>query len=322
MRKALVVLAVVLLSLVSVSPAFAADGSRVRMGEDVVVVPGEKINGDVTSFGGNVLVQGEVYGSVVAIGGNVTVSGKVTRDVTALGGNVDLQATAVVENNVVAVGGKITKAEGAVVRGDTVEGRPGQIGNLPEIPVLLAFQRGANPLLSLLGAIVGTIVLSLVWLVVGVLALALFPRQLATVSETLEETPGRTIVVGILTAILLPFGILVATVILAITIVGILVIPLFFLGLAAAALYGLAAIGYLLGRRLLQAFGVQEISPMAAGVIGLLALALVTILPASLLSCLGAPLLYLVTSIGLAAVILSRFGTLRPLKRVTQVQPF
>jgi hypothetical protein len=321
MKRLLIVIAVVVLSLVVATPALAFDGSQVNFGKDIVVGPEQTIVGDVTAFGGNILIQGEVDGVVAAIGGDVTVSGTVTRDVTAIGGGVELQETARVGGGVVAVGGHVNKATGAVVSGRIIEGGDARAVGLPALPSLLTFERSANPVVGFVGAVLSVFALAIILLVVGVLALAIFPKQVAAMGQTLEQTPGRTIAVGVLTGILLPFGVIIATVILAVTVVGIAVIPFFWLGLMLASLYGLAGIGYAAGNRLLKAFGVREVVPLAAEIVGIAALVLVTVFPAAFLACLGVPWLYLVTSVGLAAVILSRFGTMIPRKKVTQSTP-
>ena len=61
--------------------------------------------------------QGEDIGGVVAIG-PVTVAGKVKGDVTSFGGKIVLERTAVVGGNVTAVCAPVEKAEGATVGGE------------------------------------------------------------------------------------------------------------------------------------------------------------------------------------------------------------
>ena len=60
-------------------------------GSAVVVTSGEVICGDLTSFGGSVMISGEVNGNVVTFGGDVLVAGKINGNVTLYGGNLSLQ---------------------------------------------------------------------------------------------------------------------------------------------------------------------------------------------------------------------------------------
>jgi hypothetical protein len=74
--------------------------------------------------------------------------------------------------------------------------------------------------------------------------------------------------------------------------------------LLAAGTFGWAAVGLLVGRRLLEAFKVKVITPLMAVAAGILLLSLLGAIP-----CLGALVVIVAGCVGLGAVVLTRFGT-------------
>lgn len=291
------------------------DGAAIfRIGEDIVVRQEERVPGDVVALGGHIVVDGEVLGTAVAIGGNTTVSGRVTEDAVAIGGNLHLLSTAFVGNDAVSVGGRVLREQGASVEGRVVEGSWRGVRGFPFVFGTRGLLQGEPQdvalwlLLSTLRAFAGTVFL----VVVGVVAVAAFPRPTSRLAETLLVKPALTLAIGFLTAFLLPFFLVAGTVALAITIIGALVIPLFYLGVFVLGLFGLAGLGYAIGEQLLISLNLRDPSRLLAAVVGMVLLSVVTVVPLAFLAVLGLPLTYLAISVGLAMVVLSRFGTLSP----------
>jgi hypothetical protein len=106
---ALVVLAVAAPAALAGPRAYVAGGGDVvKAGTDVYVAPGQTVD-SVTVFGGNADIAGTVRHTVVTIGGNVRI------EKTAQVGT-ELQAD---DTSVVAIGGTVRTAPGAIVTGDT-----------------------------------------------------------------------------------------------------------------------------------------------------------------------------------------------------------
>jgi len=101
--------------------------------EDIVVVKGQTLNGDVATDksllvdgkldgsataigGGSVTINGELTGDLVSMGGPVSIPGLVKGDVSSIGGPVDVSGR--VEGGISAVGGKVTLSGGGQVDGD------------------------------------------------------------------------------------------------------------------------------------------------------------------------------------------------------------
>ncbi len=87
---------------------------------------------DIVRFGEDIVVDVDelIDGSVVSMGGDVIVRGRVTEDVVSLGGSVTLEDGSVVEGDAVAIGGKLDRQRGARLDGENVGLRfiPGEYG--------------------------------------------------------------------------------------------------------------------------------------------------------------------------------------------------
>ena len=123
---------------------------RAQVGHDIYVGPDEEVT-EVTCMGCNVRIRGKVQGDVTTFGGNIAVEdqGEVSGDTTAIGGSVRLDKGASV-NEVTVFGGRLRRDPSATVNGD-VTALSGAVW------LLLIF---GLPLV-LLGAFIGLIV----WLV-------------------------------------------------------------------------------------------------------------------------------------------------------------
>lgn len=100
-------------------PALAADsGDRTQFGHDIVVASNEKVT-DVTCFGCNVHIRGQVTSDVTTFGGTIVVEedGQIAGDTTSFGGDVRLDSGAKLSNLTV-FGGKIHRDPGASISGD------------------------------------------------------------------------------------------------------------------------------------------------------------------------------------------------------------
>lgn len=258
--------------------------SRVQFGGDVVVAPEELLSGDVVALGGNVIVNGVVAGSASAIGGQVLVAGLVGGDVTAIGGDVVLRSTARVGGSATSVGGQLRQDPGAEVRGDTTS-----------VPFAL-------PLLPLLvlGLIIQRILFLIIPLIAIVLAVGVFPRQVQIVEQTVKQASWPSLGVGLAVLVLSLF----LAVPLAFTIIG---LPLALLALVAATLFGLAAIGALIGERFLAAVDNASASYLVKAIVGIVIIWIINLIPV-----VGWLFFLVVNLIGLGAVTLSRFGNIAP----------
>jgi hypothetical protein len=264
-------------------PGCTSDERQASFGSVVVVNSGEVICGNLTSFGGTIVIQGVVEGNVVSFGGNVVIDGTVAGNVTLYGGNVTLQSNAHVDGDIHLCGGHWVHGADSQLRGSVFE--------CTTSAELLALSAG-RPSLSIWSI--------LTWVALGLLLTSLLPEHVMLVRTTVSSKMRRSLVLGLLSVLLAPA-------VLAVLIALIISIPLAILvviGLVAAWILGTVAIGWIIGDYILRTLTPHQNTRVAQIVVGLVVLVLLESLPyIGWLVSIGAGLL------GLGAVFLSRFGT-------------
>jgi hypothetical protein len=266
----------------------------IRFGDDVIVEEGEVVEGDAVAILGSVLVEGAVEGDAVAVGGSVTVGPK---------GEID--------GDGVAIGGGVTKEGGGVVHGETVSVGRGQIWK-PRGRFLhsnIFFPAG-----RLLFFILWTILLIVLAMIV--IALAKGPVENVRMRATREAF--KMGLIGLLAEVLLvPVMVLFIITIIGIPI-GLVVLPLVF---GLAVLFGFISVSLAVGQRAGNGAGRGPYTAVAVGILLLHALVIiggVLRLPGGGIGLVGAVLkfigyavIYVAGTVGLGAVIMSKFGSSR-----------
>ncbi len=300
MKRSLLICVIVGLILLAMPAwALADDGTgdgHFVFGGNYVLRSGESLSGDLVVMGGSARLEQDssVWGNVAIMGGSVDVAGQVSGDITILGGSVDLGSTAVVGGQVISIGGSVRRDPGAQVQGDVVEGERALPWNWPSTEVVHVRESGLR---QVLGWIVGTILTVLGILALALLATLLLPAQTEQVMRVIQAEPVISAAAGLLTIIILPL----LLILLLITCIGPLILGLAF---AVAVLFGWIAVGLLLGRAILKSFKVEDPNTLVEVLIGVAILTLLSRVP-----CIGWLLSLMAASLGLGAVILTRFGT-------------
>ncbi|MBS0662635.1 MAG: RDD family protein [Verrucomicrobia bacterium] len=254
-------------------------GSDANLAKDQTADAVVSIFGNSTSEGvvtdsvvavlGNSRVTGSVDGSVVAVLGNAYVNSKVGDGIVAVLGNVELGPDAEVNNQVVAIGGRVIRDPKAAVHGEVQNVSFG--GVFTELTWLHAWLTKC----ALYGRLLafGPNLMWAWWIALGFLAFyvvlaLLFGRGIEKCAETLEQRPGYSILSALLTVLLGP----VVVILLAITGVGLLVVPFIGVALFVAGLFGKAVMLAWLGRRVTNLIGIQSaaLAVLVGGVIVLL----------------------------------------------------
>lgn len=263
----------------SADPPRARKGWRGRRGE----------RGDRVVIGHSLRIEaGEVVTKAVAVGGSVTVLGHVLGDAVAVGGSVTIRPGARVDGDAVAIGGTVTMDEGARLDGDNVS-----LGGRP-----LAWIVGA---LAPFGAT--AFLVSFAWtravllFVMVVLITLAFPERVARVRAFLTSRPGVSSLGGV--ALLLGFVPL--CILLAVTIIGIPLIPVAVMLLVALFLFGATVSALWLGERI-PLLGENK-TPLKAVALGGLGLVIIGLVP-----WIGTPIIVLAAVVSAGATLLSRFG--------------
>jgi uncharacterized RDD family membrane protein YckC/cytoskeletal protein CcmA (bactofilin family) len=276
--------------------------------QDVVVIGGSakvdgKVSGDAVTIGGSATINGKVSQDVTAVVGDIEVTGEVGGEVVAVLGSVKIRKGAIVHHDLTAVGGKVEVEDGATIKGRTQEIDFGPLGGIAP-KWLRGWFIHCFLMLRPLAPQVGV-----VWVVAGLcfllylLVAVLFPRPVQASVNELMQRPATTFFLGVLTLPLLAVVIF----LLAITGVGLLVVPFILAALFFGALLGKVAFVESLGFRLARTFGGG--STLKSPVAFLLGAIIITLL--YLVPILGLLTFFGVSLWGLGGAVTAAFGGLR-----------
>lgn len=321
MRRVLTGLALgILLALVAV-PAFAQEGrgNEAIIGRNLTVRSGEVREGDLFIAGGRLVVErgGRVVGDVAIVGGDVSVAGEIRGDLAAFGGRVSLQDGAVVDGDLMVMGGTLNQAPGAVIRGQVLENfnprravRNSQDQIVPAPRPLFQNRTPLDWLLAIAFWVLRAILTSIVLAVLGVLVVMLLPQPIRAVTQTAQAAPLPSFLVGFGTIVVVPFALvalaLLSTVLILVCIglLGFPLIAILALSFLVLLVFGWIAVGLLLGEKIFEFLQIRESLPLAAVIVGVVLITLLASIP-----WLGWLFILVFGSLGLGAVLLSRFGT-------------
>jgi hypothetical protein len=219
--------------------AAPTDLDRLRQGEAIADLP----PADSVAPGARVVPAGATVDGTVVARGPVTVAGRVNGSVVSLSGDVIIQGGGVVTGDALSVGGRVV-ADGVV---------SGEMRSMSSLPTLLAvaapaliartpFQRTMDSA-RMVAATFGVLLI----IAIGVLLFA--GSNLDEVVGTLERRFARSFWAGLLGQVLLLPALAVLVVALALTLIGILLIP-FAIVAYAIAVAGLLTLGFLAVARL------------------------------------------------------------------------
>jgi hypothetical protein len=276
MKKKTALLLILGLFFCSVSTVSADSSNIVKIGSDVTIEEGTKVR------------------NVLAIGGQITVDGVVDNHIVAIGGSIVLTGKAVVGGSVFCIGGIIVKGRGAEVYGNLTE------INADDISAAIANAlseewEGWSWIFAIISISIFLGVLLLTFLTVF-----LIPKPVRLVSSAIKEKPFKVTVWGLGGLVLIvPLAVL-----LAISVVGIVLIPLEMTIVLCAVLVGFISVSQLVGRKLFTVLKRHDQSMMRETVWGLIILWLIGWIPY-----VGWIVKMCAIIIGLGGVLLTRFGT-------------
>lgn len=300
---------------------------KLVIGGSYTLATGQQLNGDLGVIGGQAVIQegAAVNGDVMVTGGMLTVAGRINGDIALFGGAVTLQPTAYVAGDLVSFGGSVQRSPGVVVKGETREGgeadgfslpfswrAPGIGGFAPE----RGFMQQQTPgqwLLAMLWRAVRAGVMILALAALALIVALLWPRGIQQLGATVTRQPALVMLGGLLSWVV---GLGLVGV-LAITFCLLPVAIALALALLVAVLLSWVVAGWLVGRSLLSMLKLQSPTVALEAVAGTLLLAIVYFL-VGIIPCTEFIFGLLIASLGLGALVLTRFGT-RPYPLVPAV---
>lgn len=307
-------------------PRFAAAQARAGDARDLEKLQkGEMVAGlppadSITQGPRTVPAGAHVSGTIVARG-PVSISGEVDGSVVSLAGDVSVNRGGHVTGDVIAVGGRVIADSGIV------DGEMRSMGSLPSlVPAASRAVVALTPTQRTLQAVrlaAGTFAVLLI-IALGVVLFA--GPNLDEVVGTLASRFGRAFWVGLLGQLLILPGLLVLVVALAVSIIGILLIP-FAVVAYAVAVAGLVTLGCLAVARLVgdalvtggNSARTRSLQALAIGLVLFFALWMIAAvlvwapLAASVVRAAALAATWAAMTLGLGAAILSRAGTSRRL---------
>ncbi len=219
----------------------------VRIGSAYTVRAGERVR-EVVVVLGRLTVEGAVDSDVVVVAGSLKIAstGSIGGETVVVGGSAEIEAGADLDQELVVVGGALNAPDGFRARGGQVAIGPGWDGER-FAAVAAWLTRGllwGRPIVpELPGVWYAVALLALMYL----LANAVFERPVRACVRVIADKPLSTGLAGVL--VLLLIGPL--AVILAVSVIGIAVLPVLFCGLFVAGLLGRIGVMRWIGSRVL-----------------------------------------------------------------------
>lgn len=268
--------------------------------KDIIVGPGEAQE-KIFCIGGNVVVEGTVLMDVVVIGGHITVSGEVKGSVVGFGSDIRIGSKAVIGKDMAALGGRLEKEPGCVIRGETIYIQTARLGDefLRKGPLSNLARLKFSPFFMFI-----KLARIFLWLIAAVLAAALMPRQIEHASSAIRTSFWPVFWTGCLGIVMFSALVLLAA-LLSIILIGIPIL------IAAGAvgmiikLFGQMAVFHALGLAILNTAGKKNAGILAVMLTGLAVVGVAGFIPIfSMLVSLGTAI------VAWGAAIRTRFGTM------------
>ena len=317
--RRLILLSIAVLGLVVLLPPVPAHAFENRVFGDVVVRPGDHEDEVSTTFG-DVTVDGPVAGDVHSAFGDIRINQRVGGDVNS--GMGDIEVRAPVDGEVDAgfgdvyvdsqVGGGVDVEHGEVRLGSDAQVEEGiaydsgeiwrESGSVVEGPIKTGmaqnFEGSSNYLLDFVGWIFATAA----FVACSVLLAVLAPGPLLAAARRAEESPWWSLLFGVASV---P-AVIVLSVVLAISLVGIPLLLLLAPAYLGLLFFGALVASYFVGRKVVFATGRYRAGNVLAATVGALIVAGVYLIPV-----LGNLILYALALLGTGAAILALFSRRR-----------
>ncbi len=235
-------------------------GSDNRIGpnertKDMLTIAGNsivegRVDGDMVTIAGNSIVEGRVDGDMVTIWGDSTVTGYVDDDFVVILGSAELGPDAVLDGDAVVIGGKFTVHPNAKIDGQRVSiplyfaGMPGKFKEVREfIRECVFLARPISPHVTF------TLYLAGIFLLFYILLAVIFPKPLQRTHRALEDKPLQSFLVGTLVYASGPLFLL----LMAISVIGLVLVPFVKLAVLALAFFGKAVVFFYMGKQIARA---------------------------------------------------------------------
>ena len=203
------------------------------------------VSGDVFVAGGQILVNSDIEGKIVAAGGDIDLRGDAKNAVIA-GGNINIHSTSVISRDAVITGGNVSNAGKIIgnltVRADNFQntGSAGSV-DFEKSEGLQGLQRVMN---------IFSILMTVGFLIIGIILLKLFPAQFFIVEEEVRKSPVKNTLVGFVLII----ASIILIILLAVTIIGFPVALIMGMLFITALMLSTLFVSFTVGRKIVDLF--------------------------------------------------------------------
>ncbi|NLH75757.1 MAG: hypothetical protein GX465_01800 [Acidobacteria bacterium] len=295
-------LALALFGLFLLAPLAASATPRGAAGaqKEVVVGAGETQD-KIFSLGGHVVVDGEVREDVMVIGGSITVSGTVGQSVVGIGSRILVKSTAVIKEDLAALGGTLEKEAGCSIGGDTIYFQTRELGD--KIFRDNGFFQGLFSLSLIPVIVIFKLIFIFLWFMAALLGASLFPKPLAYAAGEIRQHFWPVLGTG-LVALMVFFTLLVFTVLLSFILIGIPIAMALVAAGFAIWLFGRLAVLYFLGMAILANNRGRAVSALSAMLMGLVVSSIAGFVPV-----LGFLFTLAMNAVGWGVALRTKFGS-------------
>jgi hypothetical protein len=280
---------------------------EIVIGSTYTLPSGSVLSGNLLAIGGKVVIEegALVDGDLLAFGTDLTVDGEIDGSLIALGASVSLEENAVIQGDLIVPQSALYRSSEAVVNGQVItEAGPVKIVvpetdiEVPTAP--LPVRINMNPFAETLTFMLQAFAFS----ALAVVVVIFMPKRLEYIAEAVVSQPLVTGGLGLLTAVAFPV-LMIMVMLLSLLILT----PVSILGMvtyAIALVLGWVALGFELGKRIEVAFKQDWTAALQTG-IGTFVLTLVVGI-INLIPCIGWLVGFMIASIGLGGVVVTRLG--------------
>lgn len=225
---------------ISISGQVGADVSV--MGNTITLEGSDGIKGNVRAAGNSITIATPIGGSLLLGGNNITIDAPIDGDVRFSGNTLDFGGRAVINGTLHITSSSDIEVPQSVISADRITYERVEPGEETRNPVE-RMTRGPGWVPFLFG-LIGLLVLGTIWL-------ALFPKRSEIAYRTLTAKPFKSLLFGVL-GLATIIGLIP---VLAITLIGIPLIPIAIAALILTCLIGYIAGVFFLAARIAEAFG-------------------------------------------------------------------
>ncbi len=299
-RLMLALFGLFILAPLAATAATAQTGAEAGTSKEVLVAAGETQE-KIFSLGGHVVIEGTVREDVMVIGGSITISGEVGQSVVGIGSHVVVRSTAVIKEDLAALGGTLEKEPGCSIGGDTIYFQTRELSD--RLFRDDGFFQGVFSLSIIPVIVVVKLVIIFLWFIAALLGAALFPKPVAYAAGEIRKHFWPVLGTGLVAIAVFTVGVIFAA-LLSFILIG---IPLALaLGTAGfvVKVFGRLAVLYFIGDSALRAFRSRSVSPFGALMLGLLVFSVAGFVPV-----LGFFFGFVMNAVGWGVAIRTKFGS-------------